>query len=187
MSKRVGLIVASLILASTCLAQEQMESRTQATENVSAKGVRISIIKPELKADVTLRDDLGSRSGNASIDSSLGFAIGYGNLPIRQVGHTMNFSYITFSEASSKLLRIDGNVAYAFDEKMNVKGGLNISKLDVSPFNAGVGGQVSFGVQFTRNVGLDVGYTVMNQSASSGSASADIKFSGIELALVGTF
>jgi hypothetical protein len=92
--------------------------------------------------------------------------------------------------SSTGLARIDGNLAYAFTSIVNVKGGLNISKFtksETSDYNAGIGFQGGVGVQLTRNFGMDLGYTQMNQSGSSDGVKVDLKEAGIEIGLNGTF
>lgn len=127
------------------------------------------------------------------MDSALGLSLGYASLPVQELGWTSNFTYMDIKNegTTTGAVRADGNLAYAFNKTANIKGGLNLSKLtsgsNSNKLNPALGFQSGLGVQLTKNFGLDVGYTEMNQSGSIDGVSVDLKEKGMEIGVNGTF
>ncbi len=127
--------------------------------------------------------------------------MGYANLPIQELGFTTNLALIEMkSESSANIARIDGNLGYAFNNYVNLKGGLNIMKYytgeGLKNLNPGFGYQASLGFQLNKTVGFDIGYTEQNTSGKVpvtmngeeiGKADVDLKLSGLEFGLNATF
>lgn len=163
-------------------------------DGISSKGFRVGIVKPMLEAELKFSN--GGRSFSTEptkIDDTLGLSLGYVNLPVQELGWTSNLSYMQLKNKGldANLARLDGNVAYSFTQILNIKGGLNLSKFTsgegVSKLDPSIGFQGGLGVQLTRNFGLDIGYTNMNQSATVDDVKVEAKESGIEIGLNGTF
>lgn len=200
MKAKITVLLAMALVVSTAFAVENVAETTSTSiatmtteDGISSKGFRIGIVKPILKANV--RASLGPFSTSASdhIDEALGFSLGYANLPVQQLGWTTNATYIDIKneDVSAGIVRVDGNLAYAFTPIFNIKGGLNISQFtsdeELRKLNAGIGFQSSIGVQLTKNIGLDIGYTHMSQSGSLDGVKLDVEESGFEIGLTGTF
>lgn len=172
---------------------------TKAPKNIwanetSSNGMRLTVMKPWYDAEAKLSGY--SRSVKGKLNKSYSLGLGYANLPVQQLGWVMNAFYIHFPKEGTDsmdhgMARLDGSLAYAFTEVLNVKGGLNLSKLvagsGADKYSPAVGFQAGVGVQFTSNLGLDLNYVQMNQTASVEGLSVDLKLSGFELALHGTF
>jgi hypothetical protein len=155
--------------------------------NFEPKGLRVSLFKPVLTART---QTTGQGNTEMSFDNTFGLSIGYANLPLKQIGWTANASYIEIFYAGDKLgvLRTDANVAYGFTKNLNIKGGLNLSKFVIpervrDEYNPSVGFQSSLGLQVTKNVGVDAGYTFMKQTNKR----QDIELAGLELGVNATF
>lgn len=146
-----------------------------------------------LSADIKASYQGYSASNSETLDSALGFSLGYASLPVQELGWTSNLTYMDIKNesATTGAVRLDGNLAYAFTQIANFKGGINFSKLtsgsNSSKLNPGIGFQGGLGVQLTKNFGLDVGYTEMNQSGSIDGLQVDLKEKGMEIGVNGTF
>lgn len=192
MKKKITVFLAMALVASSSFAQNSSTAKMPTNDSISSQGFRIGIVKPILKANIKASFNGGSVSANENLDEALGFSLGYAKLPVQELGWTTSATYMDIKNngESDGLARIDGNLAYAFTSIVNIKGGLNISKLTSSAgnkLNAGMGFQGGVGVQLTRNFGLDLGYTQMNQSGSLEGAKINFKVSGFEVGLNGTF
>lgn len=159
--------------------------KTQIT-NISPKGVRLSVFKPVLNLKSKTRDGESDRS----LDHTFGVSFGYANLPYKQLGWSANATYIEIFLAGEKygLVRSDANIGYGFEKNLNVKGGINLSKFVIpgrirDSYNPNVGVQASAGLQMTKNVGLDVGYTYMKHTNSN----EELLLTGLEIGVHGTF
>lgn len=125
-----------------------------------------------------------------TLDNTFGLSIGYANLPLRQIGWTANATYIEIFLAGEKygLVRTDANIGYGFTKNLNVKGGLNLAKF-VAPerirdeYNPSFGFQGGLGMQLSKNIGIDAGYTFMKQTNTK----QNIELAGMELGLNATF
>lgn len=187
------LSTALLIFASTNVFA-QGQSRTKALDDgYSAKGVRVSFLKPDLELKVKATYEESSFSGSNKLEDTLGVGVGYAFLPVQNLGWTTNFSYIQFKDSrdTAHFLRLDGNLAYTFTDVLNLKGGVNVSKIggagDADKITPGIGFQASLGVQATRNFGIDFGYTQMKQAGSDDGIKWTLEEAGFELGLNGTF
>lgn len=162
--------------------------------SVSSRGVRVSLFKPFLAAEVELSSGGQSASLTGTVNPSLGLSLGYVSLPVGSLGWGTNVAYIDISSTNSRssigLGRIDGNLGYAFNEIWNWKGGLNFSKFvsgELKELEGSFGLQTSVGAQFTRNFGIDLGLVSMSQSKSIEGAKVDLREAGLELGLNATF
>lgn len=158
----------------------------------SSQGFRIAFVKPFIEAEVKASVSGTSFSAKSNIKDTNGVSVGYAYLPIQAFGFTTNLTYLSMTEESTaSLLRLDGNAAFAINRYLNIKGGANISKFvggdGMDKYDAGIGVQGSLGVQITKNFGLDVGYAYMKQNANSNGVTVELRESGLELALSGTF
>lgn len=192
MKTKITVFLAMALVASSSFAQNTSTAKMPADDSISSKGFRIGIVKPMLEADIKASYQGQSFGNKEKLDEALGLSLGYASLPVQELGWTANATYMDIKNngESTGLARIDGNLAYAFTSIVNVKGGLNVSKLtksDASKYDAGIGFQGGVGVQLTRNFGLDLGYTQMNQSGSSDGIKVDLKEAGVEIGLNGTF
>jgi hypothetical protein len=152
--------------------------------SVSTQGVRVALLKPFLNRGITAE---GRRIKIGDIKDSLGYAIGYAHLPIRELGFTTNLAYLAFWESEDSLVRLDGNLGYAFDEIVNFKGGLNGSQVTgfrEPRLGAALGIQAGVGFQINPLFGIDISYVMMRQT---GSSSVAMDESGFEFAVHGTF
>jgi hypothetical protein len=191
MKNQIAAFLATALVASMSFAQNTSTAQMPTQEN-SSKGFRVSIVKPMLEAELKVSGGGQSASDSAKLDDALGFAVGYANLPVQALGWTANLTHLEIKSdgASATMLRLDGNAAYAFTNFVNVKGGLNLSKFTSNAsdeLKPAIGLQASVGFQATKNFGIDVGYTQMNQKAESQGVDLNVKVSGIEIGLNGTF
>ncbi len=193
MKTKVAVLLTTVFVASMSFAQNTSTIEVPTADGASTKGVRIGLVKSVLRADLEVTSEqYGPFKASADIDDSLGLSLGYASLPVQELGWAANATYINITNngASLGLARIDGNLAYAFNSLINVKGGLNVSKLtdeEASKYDAGVGFQGGIGFQLTKKIGLDLGYTQMRQSGSFSGLKIDAKESGLEVGLNGTF
>ncbi|MNJ94702.1 hypothetical protein D3C87_124040 [compost metagenome] len=200
MKNALTALVAMTLLASVSLAQDTTSSRMAMPEIYSSKGIRVSLLRPTI--DMKGKGKMEGKTVNLTgkVEDVLGLGVGYANLPVGQVGWTGNVTYLKPATGDAGMLRGDGNVAYAFTQFVNVKGGLNVMKVIGGSFaenyTPGIGGQASVGLQLTRNFGLDLSYVMMRNGlklpVSPGSSSKiltvdDLEFAGVEIGLNGTF
>lgn len=191
MKNQIAAFLATALVASMSFAQNTSTAQMPAQES-SSKGFRVSIVKPMLEAEIKASGYGASVSNSEKLDEALGVAVGYANLPVQALGWTANLTHMDIKNdgTNGSMLRVDGNAAYAFTNYVNVKGGLNLSKLTSSSdieFTPAIGFQASVGYQVTKNFGLDLGYTQMNQKAEEQGVDVTFKVSGLEIGLNGTF
>jgi len=193
MKTQVTAILTLALLALNSLAQNTSTTKMTEDTSTSARGVRVSLVKPTLDADLKASYMGTSISVKEKLADTLGVSIGYVNLPVQEIGWTTNLALMDIKNGGSttSMARIDGNLAYAFSQKVNVKGGLNLSKFtsgqDHEKLNPAIGLQAGLGVQVNRNFGIDFGYTQMNQTGSVEGINVELKESGMELGINGTF
>lgn len=203
MKKQITAFLAIALVASCSFAQNTSTEKMPQDDSISSKGFRISLVRPNLDTKMKIKWEKFSFEGSPKIDSTTGLSVGYASLPIQELGWTSNLALMEAkTESSANLARIDGNLGYAFNKYVNLKGGLNVVKFTtgsgVKELNPGVGFQASVGVQVTRNLGFDVGYTEMNTAGKSpvtstssgqeiGKANYDLKMYGLEFGINGTF
>jgi hypothetical protein len=192
MKNQIAAFLATALVASMSFAQNTSSAQMPAPDYNSSKGFRVSIVKPMLEAKVKASGHGQSASDSGKLDEAIGFAVGYANLPVQALGWTANLTHLDVKNegSSTTMLRVDGNAAYAFTDLVNVKGGLNLSKFTSSggdDFSPAIGMQASVGFQVTKNFGIDLGYTQMNQKAEQQGFDIDLTVSGLEIGLNGTF
>ena len=190
-----------VLFASTALAQNKLSTKILKYEGISSQGFSVSYVRPSLEYNANLTGNNFSKAMSGKLDQTNGLSFGYVSLPIQSLGWTANTTLLEIknNEISVQVGRADGNLAYAFNKYINVKGGFNLSQFIKSEtaekYNAGFGFQAGLGFQMTKNVGLDVGFTEIHQSGkisvnngiSSKDYDIDYKLSGLELGLTGTF
>ncbi len=192
MNNKFALFLGVLLLGSASMAQN-ISATKMPSADYEPRRVRIGVLAPLLDASFKVSNEGQSKTSSESIQDSLGISAGYANLPLQELGWTANGSYMRIANGgpSFGLARVDGNLAYAFSEVMNVKGGLNLSKFisggDLPKLDASLGVQLCLGFQMTKSFGLDIGYTQMNQSGKFDDFNLELKESGLELGLYGTF
>lgn len=171
---------------SVATSSTSMTNKTM-TPNFEPKGFRFSFFKPVLRMNVQAHN-----RGNTeyTFDHTFGLSAGYAHLPLKEFGWTANVSYLEIFYAGEKigLARTDANLGYGFTKNLNVKGGLNLSKFIVpdrirDEYNPAIGLQGSLGVQVTKNVGIDAGYSYMKQTNTR----ETVELAGMELGLNATF
>jgi hypothetical protein len=201
MKNQVTAFFVTALIASMSLAQNSSTAKMSDDDGVSSKGIRISLVRPTLDMKATVKYQGYSFDGAGKPDSALGLAVGYASLPVQELGWTTNAALIeTKDESSANIARVDGNLGYAFNKYVNLKGGLNVMKFTssngVKDLNAGFGFQASLGFQLNKNVGLDFGYSELNTSGKTpvtsngqeiGKADIEVKMTGLEVALTATF
>jgi hypothetical protein len=172
--------------------------RSQRTkQNEASKGLRISVFASGLGFDV--KSSVNGNSSNQSyrMANTGGASLSYVNLPIRTLGWTAGASYITsrFGGDSIDIARIEGNLGYAFNAYVYVRGGLNVSKLinssypdpDLTSIGAAPGFQTALGYQLTPIVGAEIGYAFMWQSGDANGANFSLTEYGLDAGLTATF
>jgi hypothetical protein len=174
------------------MAQYSSVTEMPVQDTFSTQGFRIALVRPMLALEIKAAD-LNQPLMTENLDSSLGLSAGYVSLPVQAVGFTASGTFLDIKDRNDSLtiVRADGNLAYAFSHQVNVKGGFNLSNISIKDanqsFSPGIGVQASVGFQITKNFGLDLGYTIMNQSTTVEGIRVNLKESGPELAVNGTF
>ena len=192
MKSTVTAFLTIALLASTVLAQNTSTTKMP-TDEISSRGVRIGIVKPMLEYEAKVDYSGNSFSFKDKLDEAIGFSVGYASLPVQEFGWISNLTYIDIKNQGTKsgLIRLDGNLAYAFTSFVNVKGGLNLSKFtsdgNMAKLDPSLGFQGGLGFQVTKNFGVDIGYTQMNQSGTNSDLKLNFKVAGAEIGLNGTF
>jgi len=201
MKSSLKIFLAVLAVSTSSFAQNTSTVQVSAQDGYSSRGVRISLVRPNLDYKGTVKYQNFSFDGSGSYDSALGLGIGYVNLPIQELGWTTNLTLMEIKKDSSgNLVRLDGNLGVAVTQFVNLKAGLNVMKItsgsNIDNLNPGLGYQASVGFQINKNLGLDLGYTELNTSGNApitsngkeiGQANVTYKISGIEIGLNGTF
>lgn len=192
MKNQIAAFLATALVASMALAQNTSTATMPSANSGAAQGIRVSLVKSMLDAEVKASVGGNSISVKDTLDEAHGLAVGYASLPVQAIGWTANVTYIEVKNDGSNgnVIRADGNAAYAISSLVNFKGGLNLSKMTGSgteDFKPAIGMQASVGLQFTKNFGLDLGYTQMNQTADQDGVDVKFKMSGFEVGVNGTF
>lgn len=193
MGIRKSAILAIALMTSSSFAQFETRVTKQSMNDVASQGFRFGLTRPFL--DVSLRASFGGETLTAeqTLDHATGISVGYASLPIQELGWTANLNHINLTNegTSTAVMRLDGNLAYAFADFVNVKGGINISDVtsgeSAQNINAGIGFQAGLGFQINRNFGIDLNYVQMNQSASADGLDIDLRESGFEFGINATF
>lgn len=169
------------------------------------KGFRLGILKPFYSTSVEIglgndEDVFFQDTEDPGVDYSNGLKFGYAYLPVKTLGYIADFDFleISMSDKSANLVRLAGNVAYAFTSQFNVHAGFNRTDLvskGASKWDAGSGTQIGVGYQFTRHMGIEFNYSAMQISSvlpldfpgTSANAEFDLNLRGYDLNFVGTF
>lgn len=191
MKNQIAAFLATALVASMALAQNT-STATMPYGNSAAQGIRVSLVKSMLDAEVKASAGGQTFSVKDTLDQAHGLSVGYASLPVQAIGWTANVTYfeIKNDDSNGNIIRADGNAAYAISSLVNFKGGLNLSKMTgegTEDFKPAVGLQASVGFQITKNFGLDLGYTQMNQTADQDGVDVKFKMSGFEVGVNGTF
>jgi hypothetical protein len=203
MKKQIAVTMALALFAGTSFAQIDSSLNTSTYRSgYSSEGVRVSILKPNYEFTGKVKFAGDSFEGTATPDSIWGVAVGYAQLPIQELGWTANLGMLEekTDDVSMNMLRVDGNLAFAFNQFLNIKGGINIMKITTGKgtenLNAGIGYQASLGLQLTKNLGIDLGYSEVNTSGKTpvtsggteiGKADVEVKMKGVEAGFNATF
>lgn len=168
------------------------------------EGFRLGISKPFYSTSLDIYINSPGFSvqdtDDPGVDYTNGLKFGYAHLPVRAFGYIADFDFLEVSigDKSANLARLAGNVAFAFTSQFNVHGGFNRTDLvskGASKWDAGVGTQIGVGYQFTRQMGFELNYTVMNLSqqipfdllGTSAQVGVDFRLRGYDLNFVATF
>jgi hypothetical protein len=202
------LAVTAVAVSTFAQAQTNPEETTAVSTHypgpTSAKGFRIALVKPFLDWDLQAKADSRTFKFDGEFEKEMGFSVGFAYLPIRNIGFTVNASYLSFNDEGDSdkahMLRADGNVGYAFNEIFSIKGGLNISDFtnsELNEYKPSFGLQFGTGIQINKNFGFDVSYVLMqqtnrsfadyNQKGTVDDPTINLIVSGLELALHATF
>ena len=181
-----------MFLANYAIAQSSRSSVSYRSDSIASQGFRLALLKPVLKWEVKASADGQSASANGDIDDAIGVSMGYASLPSEGIGWVANMAYLTMKDGgTSNFLRLDGSAAISMNDSLNFKAGLNLSDItsggSSETIDTGIGFQTGIGIQFNQTIGLDIGYTQMNQRGSQDGVSVDLKETGMELGLNATF
>ncbi len=165
------------------------------SKNISSRGFRIGLIKPILNFEGKTTVNGQNYKVSEKLGDSIGLALGYAHIPVQGIGFTTSLAYMEIKDKDNSsvqgILRVDGNIGYSFSEFLHLKGGINLSrwtKGDASDkVKPDLGIQIGLGFQMTRNFGLDVGYTQMNQKTSNDFSDVELRESGAEIGMTATF
>jgi hypothetical protein len=160
-----NLIVFTGLLMLSQISFGQMSSNTsqpQAIKKaVAANGFRVSLTK----SDLSMKEKGSTETFR--LENTAGLSLGYVYLPVGSIGFTSNFSANEVSDPagiSKTLLRVDGNIAFAFNEIVNLKAGLNTINIKLSGDYRNsyqLGSQAGIGFQLSRDLGVDVNFYEM--------------------------
>ena len=193
----VGFLSVFTVTAFAQTSTAPLEIETPKVEQ--SKGMRVTLIKPVLEQRISSHfPALGgaTKSTSSPESDSVGLGIGWGNIPVRDLGWTLNASYIDLGssdtqEALDGIARLDGNIAYGINEKLNIKGGANWTKYtqgDVGKrLRPGTGAQASIGFQVSKLISVDAGYTFMTFGGNNKGGTQNVTTSGGEVSVTGTF
>lgn len=193
-------------LSSTVWAEQALMAQMQRQVKSGTQGMRISVFKPMLDLKTTVKFFGTNSEYTDKLESAWGASIGYANLPVQELGWTMNLGMMQVKENAEdepiNVGRVDLNLGIAFNQYLNFKVGANAAKItkgskEGEKLDPRVGFQANIGLQLNENIGFDFGYTQMNvggqldipdqSGASIGKADAQISLSGLEAALTATF
>jgi hypothetical protein len=184
-------------------------------KSFSAKGFRLALLKPSFTTGEMSASGTNVRTGEVTDLATFhageyglaGMSLGYVYLPVNAVGWSGSFVYATKSESGDRLnvMKLDGNIGFALNKYVSIKAGPNVVYLNGNgseglsrQYRPSLGWQISTGIQFNRNIGLDLSwlnmgfdYTVEAFRQGSGEKTYDFTYvgsmSGPELALHWTF
>lgn len=193
-------------MSSVSFAQFSNSNTSTYKPEVAAQGVKVSLLLPVLTAKSKYSDTYEENgvmikdSGKTSDDnfSTVGLALGYSNLPVQSLGFVGQLAYVSINPDESSLnldlIRVEGNLGYAINQMFYLKGGLNLPSIMTKEFkelDEQIGYQAGLGIQFTKNLGVELNYSVMNFEIQDeddfSSFKSELEFSGLEIGLTGTF
>lgn len=129
MKTKIATFVVMALVSINSFAENLVTTTMANDESVSSQGFRISILKPTLDTKTAAKFQGFSFDGTGKPDSAIGLSVGYAKLPVQELGFTTNLSLIEAkSEGTANIVRLDGNLGYAFNKYVNLKGGLNVMK-----------------------------------------------------------
>ncbi|MFS4460825.1 outer membrane beta-barrel protein [Bdellovibrio sp. HCB2-146] len=193
MKTKISSFIAVALMSSTALAQSQTSTMPMPRSYISAEGIRVGLVKPMLDMELKMSVGGESSTGKAKVDDGIGVAVGYAYLPIQDLGWSASFVHSAgkIESLNIGISRIEGNLGLAFNEYCNIKGGINLSKLSgeevFNKMGPGFGLQAGVGVQFTKNIGLDLNYLYLNQIGNIDGVNLMSKQTGFEVGVNGTF
>jgi hypothetical protein len=187
-----------ILFASHSVAQNTSTTLVPEIKTVSSQGIRVGFTRSILDAQINFSMDSLSTEYSRKIDESLGLSVGYVHLPIQSLGWAASGSFFQMKnngQEAAQMIRLDGNLAYTFNQYFHIKGGLNTSEFIkgnlLTQMSADLSGQAGVGFQINKNFGFDVGYVEIHQSGTLNTSLGDMdmkyKFSGIEMGFNGTF
>jgi|GEM_PF-3381495 hypothetical protein len=193
-------------MSSVSFAQFSNSNTSTYKPEVAAQGVKVSLLLPVLTAKskftgsyeengITVKDSEKSSSNDFS---TVGFALGYANLPVQSLGFVGQVAYVAVnpdeSDVNLDMLRFEGNVGYAINQMFYLKGGLNLPTIltkELKGLDEEIGFQAGLGIQFNENLGLEFNYSMMNfetqDNTGDYSFRSELELSGLEIGLTGTF
>lgn len=200
--KTLLIAVLSVFTVSAFAQTISTQLETEAPAVKASKGVRVSIISPILEQRYSSffpqTGGTVKRRLNPEADA-LGLAIGWADVPVRELGWTANLAYLDLGDGMDNqekidadgLARADFNFAYGFTSKFTGRIGANIAKFTQGDIGTelapGLGAQGSLGFQITKELGIEAGYTAMTVGGNNKGGRRTGTISGAELALTGTF
>lgn len=169
------------------------------------------IVKPS--SNFSAEQTSGGRkiNGDVSMNSALGLRLGISRLPVGELGwdaqlvqifidqHPTTSSGLKSKASIDGIQRMEGNLAYAFNEKFFAKGGLNLSTVSTSntdaKLNSSFGYQLGLGFEVLDNLGVHMDYVAMrhktdNRSTINGvdvSTNLSTDATGLELGVSALF
>jgi hypothetical protein len=190
-AQAMATIIAVSMISSLGFAQESITKAPEAQDTrAGIHGLRVGFVKPAL--DVKISTKYGSNK--ESIQSTNGVSVGYANVPVGGFGYIADATLLILEEDndSVNLLRLSGSAATGLNSVTYLKGGLNISKFTtgesaIQKFDPNIGLQVGLGFQASKNLGFEVGYSLMRQQDKIEGVKVDLTESGVELGITGTF
>ncbi len=171
---------------------------TEAPVVKQSRGIRVSLIKPilEQRVSASYPGVEGGKVKENPEEAAFGVGLGWADLAVRDMGWMINLAYLDLGDGDLQevidgIVRLDGNLAYGINEKLNVRGGINLTKYTqgdgANELRPGTGAQAGIGYQLTKNLGVDAGYTFMTFGGNNKGGRTTVTTSGAEVAVTGTF
>lgn len=158
-------------------------------ENVVASGIRIGAFKGFYSgdSDVTISTSSGSATGD--ITHLFSAYVGFAYIPIESIGGIIKAIYMSYDDEVMGA-RGDINITYGVNDRLYLFGGANVHKYTsevMDEFDLGFGGQCGGGFQINKNLGIEFGYSVIQNSIETTNADISLRIKGIELGVNATF
>ena len=142
--------------------------------SAAVRGLRLAVLVPmtrEIKRWVRNDDFNLEGTSNFQTKDHVGVSVGYVNLKPKSLAVSSHLSYRSFKvlaydeSVDMSQISLDGNIGYAFNRILSLRGGLNVSRmssgdgrLQFTTFSPGVGAQAILGLQFSDRWGADLTY-----------------------------